>query len=60
MDVTNLNNDKPEVTEKFKYMEDVSRIAYDAGISVTSSTQLPQTKNNLARKNGGVQVIINC
>ncbi|PKC01625.1 hypothetical protein RhiirA5_426420, partial [Rhizophagus irregularis] len=50
MDATNFNNDKPEVVEKFEYMEDVSRV-----MSVTSSTRSPQTKNYLANKCGGIQ-----
>ncbi|RGB39635.1 hypothetical protein C1646_689328 [Rhizophagus diaphanus] len=50
MDATNFSNDKPEVVEKFEYMEDVSRV-----ISVTSSAQSPQTKNYLANKSGGIR-----
>lgn len=53
MDATNFNNNKPEVAEKFDYMEDVSRV-----MSVASSAQSPQTKNYLAKKSGGIQVII--
>ncbi|RGB29586.1 hypothetical protein C1646_818412 [Rhizophagus diaphanus] len=43
--------DKPEVAEKFEYMEDVSRVT--RVMSVASST--PQTKNYLAKKSGGIQ-----
>ncbi|PKY46492.1 hypothetical protein RhiirA4_402553 [Rhizophagus irregularis] len=50
MDATNFSNDRPEVAEKFEYMEDVSRV-----MSVASSTQSPQTKNYLAKKSGGIQ-----
>jgi hypothetical protein len=55
MDATNFNNDKPEVAEKFEYMEDVNWV-----MSVASSTQSPQTKHYLAKKSGwnGIQVII--
>ncbi|GBB83635.1 hypothetical protein RclHR1_10330005 [Rhizophagus clarus] len=55
MDITNFNNDKPGMTKKFKYMEEVSQITYDAGLSVTSSTQSLQTKNYLTKKSDGVQ-----
>jgi hypothetical protein len=49
MNATNFNNEKP----KFEYMEDVSWF-----MSVTPSTQPPQTKNYLVKKSGGIKVII--
>ncbi|CAB4475119.1 unnamed protein product [Rhizophagus irregularis] len=48
MDATNFYNDKPEVAEKFEYMEDISQV------TVASSIQSQQTKHYLA-KSGGTQ-----